>query len=285
MIDIRHGLVAIGLACSGILSGGSAPAMAADSAQSDRQLLKFAAGDSRDVFGLGLHATAPATAVLLTSSELITVAVLRGEISAGKLTAHAGQALVMTIDGGSRLRRFGFDAQRLAATLPPDWAGEAAAPLARLAVQQRHRRFWGLDEPARINASAPARANLEAIRATYLGNDTVVALRREAQGKPDVLATLTAKRFAAALAARDMATVADLIDPKPFTDTGADAGAWQAARGTFAEKLVDDAALVAAMASEPAGVANDQTAFDAGGYRIRLIPRDRAMFVTSVEAL
>jgi hypothetical protein len=126
---------------------------------------------------------------------------------------------------------------------------------------------------------------VEAVRSSYLGNDAIAVLRRKAGGNPKTLAALTAQRFAAALVARDTATVSALIDPKPFTDTGAATMAWQSARDAFASTLVQDASLVAAMAKEPAVVATDQTAFDTGGYRIHLVPRDRAMFVTAVEAL
>jgi hypothetical protein len=285
MIEMRRGLIGIGLICSMISAGGWAPAMAQEVAQSDRQLLKFAAGDSKDVHGMALRATAAGSAVLLTSSELITVAVLDRALTTGKLTAHPGEALVLTIDGG-KVSRFGFDAQRLAATSPPEWAGDAAPRLTALVAHQKRRRFWGLDEPAKVNASAPVAANVEAIRTSYLGNDTIVALRREAKGKPDVLAQLTVKRFAAALATRDAAAVADLIDPKPFTDTGASRATWQTARLNFAQKLTEDDGLVAAMAAEPAPVADGKAALDpANAYRIRLVPRDRAVFIAAVEPL
>ncbi len=144
-------------------------------------------------------------------------------------------------------------------------------------------RYWGLIEPVNLNVSAPVAPAMEAVRTSYLGNDAIAALRREANGNPQILAALTAKRFASALASRDSATVASLIDPKPFTDTGAEVEAWQAARSAFATKLVADSALTGAMAAEPAAVADDQTAFDAGSYRIRLVPRDRAIFVAAVE--
>lgn len=285
MIQMRRGLIAISLLHGLPMAAGVAPALAQKATQSDRQLLTFAAGDSKDVQGVALRAVAPGSALLLTSSELITVAVIDGALTSGRLTAHAGQALVLTIDGG-KISRFGFDAERLGATMPPEWAGDAVPKLAALVAHQKRRRFWGLDEPARVNASAPVSASVEAVRVTYLGNDTVVALRREANGNLDTLAQLTAKRFAEALAARDAGTVADLIDPKPFTDSGASRATWQMARLNFAQTLTQDDSLVAAMASEPTPVADDKSSFDAASaYRIRLVPRDRAIFIAAVEPL
>jgi hypothetical protein len=249
-----------------------------------RRLVKLAAGEETDAWGTVVKAGRPSVLLLSLSSEFTTIAVLDGEVSQGKLKGSAGDALVTPVDGKTT-RLLTFDARRLVATLPPEWLADAKAPLDAVAARQAKQRFWGLVRPVNLNASAPVSPAMEAVRASYLGNDAITSLRREAQGNPQTLAVLTAKRFAAALAARDAATVATLIDPKPFTESGAGAEVWQSARGAFASKLVTDAALTRAMASEPAAVAGDQTAFDAGGYRIRIVPRDRAMFVTAVEAM
>lgn len=264
------------------LVGGAIPGVAV--AEPARQLVKLEAGQSGQFQGVSLTSGPGATALVSLSSEFVTVAVIDGVLSEGGIDARAGEALVAPIDGG-KVRRFGFDARRLAATMQPEWLADAQAGLDRIAARQKHQRFWGLIERTNVNATAPRSHEMEVARTGYLGNATITALRQEAKGNPQALAAATAKRFAAALAAHDATTVADLIDPKSFTDTGAATDAWQAARASFAERLVADPALAAAMASEPAAVASDQTAFDAGGYRIRLIPRDRAMFVSSVEAL
>lgn len=272
----RHGLILAALI------GGAVSAPAA--AEPVRQLVKLEAGQSAQAYGAELTSSGGATALVSLSSEFVTVAVIEGALSERGTAAKAGEALIAPIDGG-KIQRFGFDAQRLAATMAPEWLATTKPALDQIAVRQKRQRFWGVIERTNVNTSAPKSREMEAARSGYLGNATITALRQEAKGNPQMLAVVTAKRFAVALAAHDAATVADLIDPKSFTDTGADTGAWQAARGSFAAKLVADDALVAAMTSEPAAVASDQTAFDAGGYRIRLIPRDRAMFVMSVEAL
>lgn len=260
-------------------------ASAEEAASAGRQLIKLADGENTTLFGGGYRARGTTMALVSLSSELVTVAIVSGELGQGKLVARAGQALVTPIDG-TATRLFGYDAARLAATIPPQWAGDAAAPLAQLAAAQKRAKFWGLVEPAGINAAAPTSPQVEAVRQSYLGNATVVALRQAAQGNPQTLAGLTATRFAEALAAGNAAAVADLIDPKPFTDTGADAGAWQAARLSFAQKLTGDATLKAAMAAVPAAAAAAPGAFDvAGAFRIQLVARDRAMFVATVEPL
>lgn len=259
-------------------------AAAASAAPPSRQLIVVEPGGSATIAGVKLEAIEASVAVVSLSSEFATVAVVSGRVVSGKQGARAGEALLAPLDGG-KIRRFGFDARRLAATVPAEWTPRTAAPLQAIAKRQERQRFWGRIEPISINVGAPAAPELEGIRQSYLANPTIAGLRRTAAGDPVRLATLTATRFAAALAAADVATLADLIDPKPFTDTGADTGAWQAARLAFAGKLAADEALKGAMAAAPVPVTGDQTAFDVGGYRIRVVPRDRAMFVTAVEAL
>jgi hypothetical protein len=258
---------------------GPALALADDS----RRLLKLAAGEETTAWGTTVKAREPSVLLLSLSSELATIAVLDGKVVHGGKAAGPGEAFVTTIES-RKTQRLQFDARRLTATLPPEWRDDAGVPLDAIAARQSRLRYWGLIEPSKLNASAPVAPAMEAVRSSYLNNDAIALLRREAAGDLQTLAVLTAKRFAAALAARDAATVSALIDPKPFTDTGASAEKWQSARNAFAAKLTGDAALTSAMATEPAVAADDQTAFDAGSYRIRLVPRDRAMFVAAVEA-
>lgn len=252
----------------------SIPAIASTVALSSaRQIIRLESGESAEIGGLSYAAQAPTVALISTSSELITVAVISGQLARGPAVAKGGQALVTLIEA-DRTQRYGFDAARLSATLPPQWQDDAGEALSLLAARQKRAKFWGLTESAGVNASAPVGPQVEAVRQSYLGNATIMALRREAKGQPQALAGLTVKRFAEALAAGDAAVVADLLDPKPFTDTGADASTWQAARLAFANKLTGDAALKRAMA---------MPAHAPGAYRIQLVPRDRAMFVSALE--
>jgi hypothetical protein len=256
------------------------PALA--QAEGSKRLLKLATGEETAVWGVVVKAKKPSVLLLSLSSEFTSIAVLDGAITQGAKVARSGDALVTAIDG-NKTQQLQFDARRLAGTMSPEWLADAGTPLEAVAARQKRHRYWGLIEPVNLNASAPISPVMEPVRSSYLNQDAIVSLRREARGNPQVLAALTAKRFASALAARDVATVSALIDPKPFTDTGASADAWRAARDAFAVKLTRDAALIRAMAAEPAAVADDQTAFDSGIYRIHLVPRDRALFVTSVE--
>jgi hypothetical protein len=263
-------------------------AAAAPAAREDKQLLSLADGESRDIFGTTYTAHGEVLAVVVPSSELVSVAVLDGILAGGGRSAAAGRVLVTPIEhGGTQL--FQFDARRLAASLNPAWLMRARPPLDRIAASQRRQIFWGRLEPVGANAAAPSRPAVEAMRQTYLTNAAITALRREAAGDRDVLARLTAARFAAAIAAGDAATVAALIDPQPFVATGADAPSWQADRAAFARRLTDDPALRQALADaalQPAAAGS--TMFVAAapgrpGFRINLVARDRALFVTSLE--
>lgn len=253
-------------------------------ADDSRRLVKLAAGEEVDAWGVVVKASAPSVLLLSLSSEFSTVAVLDGAVTQGDIAGQPGDALVTALDGG-KTRQLQFDARRLVATLQPDWLAEVKAPLGAVAAKQAKQRFWGLVQPVNLNANAPASAQMEGVRQSYLGNPTIASLRRESAGNTQLLASLTATRFAAAVAASDTSAIADLIDPLPFTETGAEAASWQLARDSFAQQVADDGALKRAMAAAPVAVANDQTAFDAGGYRIHVVPRDRAMFVSAVEAL
>lgn len=248
------------------------------------ELVTIAAGEEREVFGITFRADEPATAIIALSSELVTAAVLSGALTQGEMRAQAGEALVTPIDG-QRTRRYGFDAQRLSASLPPQWQGAAEAPLADIADSQRRRAFWGMIEPVGVNAMAPVAPEAEAFRSAYLGNATILSLRRAAGGNRAQLASMTVQRFADALKAGDAATVADLIDPAPFSAASADPAVWLPARQSVAGRLAADSVLVQALARGTSANA-EGTSFEAGGaFRIALVERDRALFVAAVEPL
>ena len=292
-----HGSIAITIAGALACAASAAIALPAaaqqhpDAPVRDRMLVTFGAdADGQEaagetvLHGVSYRAEGATRALVVVSSELVTAAVIEGRLAQGGIAARAGEALVTPIDG-NRTRRYGFDAARLAATLPPAWQAEAAAPLAALAERQRRRAFWGLVEPVGVNAAAPVAPEAEAFRRAYLTNPTVLALRREAAGDRAALARLTLARFAGALAAGEADVVADLIDPAPFTDADADPAVWRPARLAFARRLTADSALRDALA---AGIAAgpDASSGEAGGaFRIGLVLRDRALFVAAVEPL
>lgn len=263
-----------------VLIAGSA---SAQDAIGQRRLVTVAAGETITLAGEVYRASTPLVAVTSLSSDLATLAVLDGTVAGDRRRGRAGDALVTVLDSGKTMR-FGFDAQRLAATLPAAWIGQAGPLLDRIAARQRRQRFWGRIEPAALNASAPSTPQVETVRAGYLANETVAGLRRAGKGNPQALAAATATRFAQALAAGDAETAGALLDPKPFTDSGAEPATWQAARLSFARRLTGDPQLAAVFAAAPEPVAGDQTAFAVGPYLLRIVPRDRAMFVAAVEA-
>lgn len=274
---MRYGGLAISLA----LIGASASAVGAETP--GRQLLKLDAGASTAVAGADVTADAPSMVLVSVSSEFATVAVIAGRVREGGVIAGPGEAIILPLDGG-KARRFGYDARRLAATMPPQWAGDTAAALDGIAARQRRARFWGRLEPVNLNASAPVAPALEGVRASYLGNAAIVALRREAKGDGKMLATLTANKFAAALAAGDDQTVADLLDPKPFTDTKVATRDWQASRFAFAHGLGKDEAMRSALAGNtPVAEPPNPLWFVVNGYRLKLVQRDRALFVEALE--
>lgn len=252
-------------------------------AQSDgKQWLTLTDGESRELYGATYTARGPVQAVAILSSEMATVAVVEGILASGKQRAGPGEALVTPVVG--KTQRFAYDAARLKPTLRPEWLATAAAPLDAIAAQQKRAKFWGRLEPAGVNAAAPISPAVESVRQSYLANATITDLRRRAGGNMERLAPLTAQAFTTAIAQGDTRAVAALIDPKPFTDTGAGAESWQPARDAFATRLTGDGALKAAFGSGESAVdPANAAAYIAGGYRITLIKRDSALFVASVE--
>jgi len=269
--------------------GAAAAQHVTDNSAGNRSLLRMADGESRSIYGVDYAAEGAVLAILVPSSELISVAVLEGRLSARNQSAGAGGVLVITIDSGetAALR---FDAARLAATLPPAWATAASPALDSIAARQRRQLFWGRLEPVGANAAAPVVQNTEALRVTYLAEAAVVELRRAAAGNVDTLAQLTAERFAAALGNGDIATVAALIDPQPFLATGQGPAIWQAARTAFATRLTQDSGVRTALTGATVApvTPGENALFRAGApdrqpFHIALVARDRALFVISLE--
>ena len=272
---------ATGLALAVILSSG-AHAQTWGDTDPGRRLLRLADGETDQLLGVTYRAHGPVQAVVVLSSEFATVAVIDGRLDGGGQVAGAGEALVTPVERG-RTRRFVYDAERLRLTLNPEWLATAGEPLQRVAERQRRARFWGRLEPVEVNATAPVSPVLENVRAGYLANEAVAQLRRDSQGDRQRLAALTAARFARALAGGDAAVVAALIDPQPFTDTGATPPEWQGARMDLARRLTSDRALVQAMGATPEPDAAQPDSFLVGRYRMTLVARDRAVFVASLE--
>ena len=257
--------------------------LAATSAHAEPRLLTLAPGEQAVRHGITYRAAEATRALVSLSSEFVSVAVVEGRLSSGRSVARAGQVLVTPIERANT-QVFRFDASALDRTLAPDERTAVGSQLAQTAGRQRRLRWLGLLEPVGINASAPAPVPVEAMRRTYLSDQAVVDIRARAGGDIARRRVLTAEAFALALGSGDGATLAALIDPKPFTNVTLDPEAWRAARRAFADRIVGDAALVRA-AQESRVVA------DASGYRLEgttplhltLVDRDRASFVAALE--
>jgi hypothetical protein len=249
-----------------------------------RQFVSLAAGEEAVLYGITFRAEENASAIVLVSSELVTAAVIEGTLLQGLVAARAGEALVTPIDG-SRPRRYGYDARRLISSLPPQWVSQAQAPLEQLSDRQARRAFWGLIEPVGTNAAAPVTPQAEAFRQAYLGNETVLGLRRAAAGDRQELAALTLQRFVEAVTAGDREVIAHLIDPLPFTNASSDPAIWLPARQLVADRLLADGALAGSFDQGAITAVDENGTVVVGGFRIGLVMRDRAMFIAAVEPL
>ena len=289
----------LGALCVGMLS---APALAAPSAfrasdgaeapaetmeaalAEDSLVIILGGGEAISLFGLEARATAPTRLFVTLSSEFLTAAVASGRIEASSgQQARAGDALVLQIDGGVVSRR-AFDAERLAASNSPGAAALLAADLNTLTDRQRRLHFWGYYEPTGVNAAAPSSPALEALRRSYL-DPSIIARQRHAA--PEARLSLAANDFLAALRNGDQVSVAAMLDPAPFlARVGPDGLA--AARMQAAARIVADAGLRTALASEPSiELAPDNQSARingvAGAWRLSLVARDRAVFIAALE--
>ena len=283
-LTARGAIMAVSLSLAATLA---LPACA-DTPDQSRQLISLGDGESRTINGVAFVAHGATLAIGVLSSEFTSVAVLEGELATSNpqvRPAGPGQVIVTGLDTGQS-QRLHFDAERLRATLRPEWADRAAPALAQIARRQRGQRFWGRLAPSGVNAASPASSE-ESARAAWLADPIVVELRRAAAGRTDQLAQITVERFVAAVAAGDRETVASLLDPLPFTLATTGNDQWQANRRAFATAILRDTALTSTLAQgqtppEPQGdgwviAGNDQS------YRIALAMRERAFFIAAVE--
>ncbi len=280
-----HHIIALALANTG-LAVTTATMLLAGPAHAE----VIAPGATVQINGTSYSSTSGATIHPALSSEFASVSVLAGDIRTGNQTAHAGEVLVTPIESGLT-ERFLFDAAKLARTLSPDMA-EAALPLLEpIIARQKRQRFWGRLETVGVNVQAPAPVPAEDIRRAYLSDPVVVELRRFGGGNLAKLTQATALRFVGALAAGDATIIAALIDPKPFTDGNLDSNAWRSARQNFANRLAADQRLVSALGGAttvPGPVAAIWLVGPEGAaptHRLTLTARDRAVFVSSLEAV
>ncbi|MFZ1625696.1 MAG: hypothetical protein WAU48_13070 [Gammaproteobacteria bacterium] len=212
-------------------------------------------GETFGAYGVEVLATDPVRVFASASSELLTMAVIEGRVqirSLGELVP--GEAALMVF-ATSELRRAAIDAARLDASLPATVRADLGPGLRQVAERQAKRRWWGYYKSLGVNAQMPVPPELEVLRRQYLLDPAAVHLRRDAEGSIDRQRELAAARFVTALSAEDTATVAGLLDPTPFVQSGS---GWVATRADYAQRLVRsrlsgdlDAATVAAVPDVP----------------------------------
>jgi len=270
--------------------GSSLAADAVDRAMAgDSLVASLEGGDRVSIADLSLVADEPSRAMLVLSSEFLTVAVTSGRLRFEEgPSAGPGQALLVALDG-SRIQRLAFNAARLSASLSPGARSRLGADVELLVAAQRRAAFWGTYQPLRVNARAQGPAAVEVQRQAYLAQPAIVAQRRAAAGEASVAARgrMAVDAFLAAYARGDAATLAALLDPAPFMAVGGAAAVEQGRSLAAAELLADDR-LRALLAAPPAvAMAEDGASalLETGGgrWRLALAPRDRAIFVQSLE--
>lgn len=243
--------------------------------------LDLAAGGSAEVLGSRVTSRRGGTAYVAVSAEYLTFADLSGDLQVGRVRLAPGQAAVVTLATG-RVERFEFDAARFIASAPPALAGQAQARLQPVAARQRQRLFWGLLSPTGVNARAPGSAAIESVRETWLMYPALLDIRTRAAGDRATARRLTAGRFVQALADKDAATLASLMDPEPFLTAGP---AWTDVRLDFARRLTDGA-LPGQLAGADVAPEGEGFSVSSGGgsaWRLALVEHDGVAFISRLE--
>lgn len=276
-----------------LVRAGDGAAVAAEQADAnlaqDSLVASLAAGESLAVADQRLHADADSRAMISLSSEFLTIAVTYGRMRLeGGPAASPGGVLLLALDG-DRIQRLAFDGARLAATLSPGARTLIGEDLEAVAARQRRGAFWGAWEPLRVNARAPDAPAAEALRATYLSDPAIVRQRRAAAGMAGVAerGRIATDAFLAAYRAGDAPALAALLDPAPFLDRSGAAGV-EEGRLRAAAVLLADVRLQPVLAAAPTvSMAPDGGAAmldgPQGRWRLSLVARDRAMFVSGLE--
>ena len=192
-------------------------------------------GSSLQLYDVRVTAKVPSAVMLSASSEFLTVAVLKGTIESGKISADAGQLIVWPMDSKTP-QRYSYDIGRLLASSSPAIDESLRADMEPVLKQQQRALYWGKLQPANTNVRAPLSPALETVRRKYVFSPSTVEARRAAVGDQAVASRDVADKFLSALAGRDSETVAELLDPTLFHAKGSSAG-WMESRAHFARKL------------------------------------------------
>ena len=196
-------------------------------------------GHKISFFGKSLRAEGEAAVLITVSADLLTVACLQGRIESGKSAAKAGEMTVWQ-PGAAEPQTFDFEVKRLIATMTVPLDTALQSELDALAAKQERMIFWGALQRSTLNTQAIGAPRSEPLRRTYLRKPAIIRLRLKHKTVDD-LARGVAEAFVAALAEKDVDTVANLLDPRLFAqDAQARAGGIAAVlrlRRAFAQRL------------------------------------------------
>ena len=246
-----------------------------------------------DPLSLKVEVLTTATVYLSLSSELFSIAIMDGEVKVASqkskpVLGRAGDILVTPLDH-FKPERFQYDAAQFLRTLPAAEFERVEPLLKPVMARQKRLIWWGAIEPVGINAQAPLSVEAEAIRRAYLSEPVIITLRTQSKGRLSSLSEATARQFISALAAQDQDTLSALIDPMPFSEVTREARFWRLARQDYAKSVVKDENLLRAATGSikkgPNALSWIVQQDDGAQWRLNLVIRDKAVFVSSLERL
>ena len=173
------------------------------------------------------------------SSDLAYIMVSSGSASIGDDVAKAGR-IFMIPPFGDKIAVERFDAAMFLRSLSEQSkAGqpEMVAALSNIASGQKRGKFWGTLRPTGRNVNALRSVAKEKIRRELLDNKAMQQVRFSGLADGKAAAEQTIQTFISALIAKDVASVAALLDPMQFGGA-AMRGGGKAARELAAQGLV-----------------------------------------------
>jgi hypothetical protein len=196
------------------------------------------AGEHIHPLGLAIEAKNIATLYLSLSSQFLSVACLKGEVSHSQFKARSGEVIVHDYST-KNTDLYAFDIERFLGSTSLVIDRSLRQSLRNTARSQRYKKFFGLLEPVYINAQAPVSPMVEASARDMLLHETIVSLRQQTEGDQRRLSYETAFRFAEALHRRDTDILSALLHPLPFSLSEDKNAEWLSTRHAFATKLAE----------------------------------------------
>lgn len=244
------------------------------------ELFDVEKGERIEIFKVRMQGKNNALVYVTISSDILSFSVLEGEVKIENLKAFPGDTIVKVLEN-EKLQKFQFDASVLKRGLDKSILNKAGPPLERIIAKQKSERFWGLLTPANMNAVAPIGSEIEKLRAQYLNFPAIIETRISAKSDKALLCKLSTQKFRDAMIAKEVETIASLIDPKPFIDVTFDKDRWQNARLNFAKSLIKNDGLLKVLSVS--NLTEVPQGFGVGTeLKIETIERDNACFIAQI---